>query len=129
MSVIWDQLNNSEGAVRLQAEREEVVPLLSSMADRRTSGRADTYVPLFVYGYTSSEEPFHEETHTLDVSTNGGLLRIDAPVRRGQKLLLLNRVSNQELECTVVRVVKQPKRTFAGVAFAHSAPGFWKCAK
>lgn len=129
MSVIWDQLQNTERILRLKEGREAHATLLGSMTERRRSDRADTYVPLFVYGYTAGEEPFHEETNTLDVSSNGGLLRLDMPVRRGQKLLLLNRVSNQELECTVVRLVMQPKRTFAGVTFARSAPDFWKCSK
>jgi hypothetical protein len=129
MSLIWDQLNQSEITSRQMCAPAEPASSACPVVERRKSGRADIYVPLFVYGYTSGEEPFHEETHTMDVSTNGGLLRLDTPVSSGQKLLLLNRVSKQELECTVVRLVKQPKRTYAGVAFERPAPGFWKCSK
>ncbi|HKW90089.1 MAG TPA: PilZ domain-containing protein [Candidatus Acidoferrales bacterium] len=95
--------------------------------ERRRSSRADTYVPLFVYGYTSEREPFHEDTNSLEVSENGGLLRLDAPVRGGQKLLLHNKVSDQELECRVVRVEKLLKRTYVGVTFEEQESGFWQC--
>ena len=129
MSLIWDQLNNSEIASFQMSVPVDLVPAAHRVIDQRKSGRADIYVPLFVYGYTSGDEPFHEETHTLDVSTYGGLLRLDAPVCSGQKLLLQNRVSKREMECIVVRLVKQAKRTYVGVAFESSAPGFWKCSK
>jgi hypothetical protein len=129
MSLIWDQLHNSDIASLPTSVPAELVPTGRRVIEQRKSGRVDIYVPLFVYGYTSGEEPFHEETHTLDVSTCGGLLQLDVPVRSGQKLLLLNRVSKQEIECTVVRLVKQAKRTYVGVDFGLSAPGFWKCSK
>lgn len=85
------------------------------------------YVPLFVYGYTMAGEPFHEDTNTLEVNANGGLLRLDANVLCGQKLLVVNRVTKAEQECRVVTLAKRPKHTDlrVGVAFARSAPGFW----
>ncbi|HEV2490663.1 MAG TPA: hypothetical protein VGT03_12710 [Candidatus Acidoferrales bacterium] len=135
MSLIWEQLKSSENFVRQAASEgtpavsEEPRLLPIPMADRRKSGRSDIYVPLFVYGYTLGRVPFHEDTNSVEVCVNGGLLRLEAPVRCGQKLLLQNKVSNQELECTVVRVAKQLKRTFVGVAFERSVPGFWKCRK
>lgn len=85
------------------------------------------YVPVFVYGYSSSGEPFYQDTNTLQVNVNGGLLRLDANVRYGQKLLLMNRITQEEQECYVVTLAKRPKHndTRVGVAFASSAPGFW----
>jgi hypothetical protein len=95
--------------------------------ERRKSARTSTYVPLFVYGYTTAGEPFHEDTNTLQVNANGGLLRLDANVRCGQKLLVVNRVTKEEEECLVVTLMKRPKHTDlrVGVAFARSTPGFW----
>jgi hypothetical protein len=135
VSLIWEQLKSSENFVRQAARQmppaayDEPRSFPVPMPDRRSGARADVYVPLFVYGYTLSQEPFHEDTNSLEVSVNGGLLRLDAPVGRGQKLLLLNRVSRLEMECTVVRVATQSKRTFVGVTFARSAPDFWRCHK
>jgi hypothetical protein len=85
------------------------------------------YVPVFVYGYASEDEPFYQETNTLQVNANGGLLRLDANVQRGQKLLVMNRVTKEEQECYVVSLAKHPKHADlrVGVAFAKAAPGFW----
>ena len=89
------------------------------------------YVPLFVYGYTASEEPFHQETNTLEINVNGGLLHLGTNVRRGQKLLLMNRMTKEEQECYVVTLGKRPKHAevHVGVAFSKSAPGFWRSRK
>lgn len=132
MSLIWEQLRESEDFIRQAPSRESWGALedlrlhLVEKVERRYSGRTDVYVPLFVYGYTFGREPFHEDTNSLEVNANGGLLRLDAPVSRGQKLLLQNKVSRQELECTVVRVDKQPRRTYVSVAFAHPDSDFWQ---
>lgn len=101
---------------------------LRTASDRRKSSRANVYVPLFVYGYNSASEPFHQDTHTLQVSAGGGLLRLDASVKRGQKLLLMNRVTKQEQECYVVALTEHAKRrhSHVGVSFARPAPEFWK---
>lgn len=135
MSLIWEQLRESEESARHTPSLEspgvlEDPRLFSPQTDeRRKSGRADVYVPLFVYGYTHGREPFHEDTNSLEVNSSGGLLRLDAPVSRGQRLLLQNKVSKQELACTVVRIEKQFKRTYVGVAFVESDAGFWQCRK
>lgn len=133
MSLIWEQLRDSEEFMRPTPARpswaglEDLDLFAPQTTERRRSGRADTYVPLFVYGYTCGREPFHEDTNSLEVSNNGGLLRLDAAVRGGQKLLLHNKVSNQEMECTVVRVERHLKRTYIGVSFAEGDSGFWQC--
>lgn len=135
MSLIWEQLRESEDFIHQAPNRGswgmlgEPRLLALQMAERRRSSRADTYVPLFVYGYTPGREPFHEDTNSLEVSNNGGLLRLDTPVNRGQRLLLQNKVSQQEMECTVVRVEKQLKRTYVGVSFADCDARFWQCPK
>lgn len=119
MSVIWDML------------REEKIPyeeqLYVDNSERRRSSRTSLYVPVFVYGYTSADEPFHQDTNTLQVNANGGLLRLDANVQCGQKLLVMNRVTQEEQECYVVTLTKRPNHSDlrVGVAFANSAPGFW----
>jgi hypothetical protein len=81
-------------------------------------------VPLYIYGHTSAEGPFHEETQTLDVNDHGGRLILAAPVMPGQKLLLTNKLTQKEVECHVVRVAPQPAQNAVGVAFLDPAPDF-----
>ena len=134
MSRIWDLLNtDSKETVTRDPSPEKARANtehsgLRAASDRRKSSRANVYVPLFVYGYNSSKEPFHQDTHTLEVSAGGGLLKLDASVKRGQKLLLMNRVTKQEQECYVVALKEHATRrhSHVGVSFARPAPEFWK---
>lgn len=126
MSVIWDLIQHPE--------EHKMQKLLGPQAfERRRSSRQSVYVPLFVYGYGEGQEPFHQETNTLQVNANGALLRLDgsAKVHRGQKLLLMNRLTNEEQECQIVMLAKRPKHTDlrVGVAFAKAAPQFWTTRK
>lgn len=119
MSVIWDLLRETDSPSRGE--------LRTDATERRRSPRTSTYVPVFVYGYAAPDEPFHEETNTLEVSASGGLLRLGANVHSGQKLLLMNRVTKEEQECYVVTLTNRPKRAdrHVGVALANYAPEFW----
>lgn len=123
MSFVWDLLNHSE-----TDEPPNEPPAAAPVSERRKSARASVYVPLFVYGYDSASQPFHQDTHSLEVSADGGLLKLDANVQRGQKLLLMNRVTKQEQECYVVGLKIHPKRSHlhVGVSFKQPAPAFWK---
>ncbi|MGB7022255.1 MAG: hypothetical protein WBD73_00510 [Candidatus Acidiferrales bacterium] len=123
MSFVWDLLNHGE-----TDESRSVPPGFAPGSERRKSTRASVYVPLFVYGYDSASQPFHQDTHTLEVSADGGLLKLDTNVQRGQKLLLMNRVTNQEQECYVVGLKNHPRRSHlhVSVSFMQPAPAFWK---
>lgn len=128
MSVIWDLLRDAS----VPAEKSNGKSVVSvDAAERRRSARTSVYVPVFVYGYNSSDEPFHQHTNTLQVNDNGGLLRLDADVQCGQKLLVMNRVTKEEQECYVVMLSQPPRHADfrVGVAFANSAPGFWSACK
>ena len=123
MSFVWDLLNHGE-----TDEPRSAPPGGTPKSERRKSARVSVYVPLFVYGYDSASQPFHQDTHSLEVSADGGLVKLDANVHRGQKLLLMNRVTKQEQECYVVGLKKHPKRSHlhVSVSFKQSAPAFWK---
>lgn len=126
MSVVWDLLRE-ENKPNGHRQAEPVEAKLLEIRERRQSPRSSTYVPVFVYGYASEDQPFHQETNSLQVNANGGLLRLDANVQRGQKLLVMNRITKEEQECYVVSLSKRPKHADlrVGVAFAKAAPGFW----
>lgn len=126
MAIVWDlpRESNVQGGNTKSNSEDEV---RAKATERRRSPRTSKYVPVFVYGYTAPDEPFHEETNTLEVNVNGGLLRLGADVHSGQKLLVMNRVTKEEQECYVVTLTKRPKRAerHVGVVLAKSAPGFW----
>jgi hypothetical protein len=98
-----------------------------AVRDRRRSQRWALDITVFVYGHGPGMEPFHEEAHTLRVNANGGLLRLGAPVHKGQRLWLTNKLTQTEQECCVVFVGQWHTRMLeAGVAFAAPNPGFWQ---
>ncbi|HVA95159.1 MAG TPA: hypothetical protein VNI36_09705 [Candidatus Dormibacteraeota bacterium] len=95
--------------------------------DRRRSRRWSLDIPVYVYGHGPTKEPFHEEAHTLHVNANGALLLLSAPIRKGQKLLLTNTLTQKEQDCRVVFLGTRRSRTVeAGVAFPLTNPDFWQ---
>ncbi|MGH9712885.1 MAG: hypothetical protein ACRD5M_06250 [Candidatus Acidiferrales bacterium] len=82
-------------------------------------------MPVLIYGRSASE-PFQEQSETIDVSANGGLMPVTVEVIKSQKLLLTNLLTNQELPCRVARLVRTVEgKTLAGVEFLHPSAGFW----
>lgn len=126
MSVIWDLVRETNARGE-NANSRLVGEAGPEASERRRSPRTSLYVPVFVYGYSATDEPFHEETNTLQVNANGGLLRLCANVHFGQKLLLMNRLTKQEQECYVVTVGNRPRHAdrHVGVALSKCAPEFW----
>ncbi len=97
------------------------------LPDRRRSRRWALDVSVYVYGHDPGKEPFHEEAHTLNVSANGALLLLSAPVSKGQMLLLTNQLTQKEQDCRVVYLGTKHSRTVeAGVAFPQTNPDFWQ---
>jgi hypothetical protein len=94
--------------------------------NRRRSRRLALDIAVYVYGHGPEEEPFHEEAHTLNVSSNGALLLLSVPIRKGQRLLLTNQLTQQEQDCRVVFLGTRHSRTVeTGVAFPTTNPEFW----
>ncbi len=117
-----------------RAERTRVAPRQDKTAitsdgegwERRRSRRWTLDVPVFVYGHRIGKEPFHEEAHTLGVSAYGGLLVLCANVRPGQKLLLMNKTTQVEQECTVVYLgPRRTKTTEVAIEFNLPNAKFW----
>jgi len=93
--------------------------------DRRST-RLMLSVPVFVYGWATSDNPFTEITHTVSVSAYGGLLALSAMVQPGQMILLVNGNTQEEQQCRVVYVGEEDhgKRT-VGFELLGPAGGFW----
>jgi len=79
-----------------------------------------------VRGIAPNTEPFAEQTTTMIVFPQGGVLRMSTAVGVGQMLVLTNLNSRQDAICRVVKV-----RTFSNlqgyveVEFTHAQPGYW----
>jgi protein TonB len=79
-----------------------------------------------VRGITPHTEPFEEQTNTMIVFPQGGVIRMSTVVSAGQMLVLTNLKSRQDAICRVVKV-----RTFSNmpgyveVEFTHPQQGYW----
>jgi len=129
MSRIFEALKNAQrvrdGEVKLNAPIEGA----TEVPDRRRSRRWSLDVPVYVYGHGPGKEPFHEEAHTLHVNANGALLLLSVPVKKGQQLLLTNRLTQKEQDCRVIFIGTRRSRTVeAGVEFPLTNPSFWNLA-
>jgi periplasmic protein TonB len=79
-----------------------------------------------VLGTTPHTEPFEEQTSTMIIFPQGGVLRMNTAVTVGQMLVLTNLKSRQDAICRVVKV--RPNANLAAyieVEFTQRQPGFW----
>jgi hypothetical protein len=121
VSRIYEALKRAQKERKMQSESGD-----AENTERRHAQRVTLRVPVFVYGYGSGTEPFHEETTSLVVNSNGALLTLTNPVKFGQRLLLTNPANLREQECRVVYLgTKLEKRSEVGVAFPEPTPQFW----
>ena len=123
MSRIWDSLRDVElsekGGQGMSTERQP-------MRDRRCGTRIRSYSPVLVYGYTTGNEPFHEEAEALHVNASGGLIMLDSTVVHGQSLILINKANEKEQKCRVV--CERPaylNRIVIVLGFSEPVPDFW----
>jgi hypothetical protein len=94
---------------------------------RRRSGRLTLAVPVIVWGHQPNQQTFFEETRTLSVAANGGLLVLDSQVKPNQRMVVFNRQTQQELGCRVVHVQEDSDgRRTVGIAFEEATPDFWQ---
>jgi TonB family protein len=77
-------------------------------------------------GVAPKTEPFEEETGTMIVFPQGGVLRMSTAVTASQMLVVTNLKTRQDAICRVIKV-----RTFSNmqgyveVEFTHQQPGYW----
>lgn len=94
--------------------------------ERRRSERLPERVTLWVCGRTPGKGSFKEETVTLSINSHGALMALAANVAIGQRLLLMNPQTWDEVEARVSRLeALSDERTQVAVEFAHPAPQFW----
>ena len=94
--------------------------------DRRRACRVQLATPVFVYGWLV-DEPFSENTETLNVSATGALIPLSVEVAPSQALILTNLQTNEDLPCHVSRSIRtKDGKTLAGITFSHASSGFWQ---
>lgn len=91
----------------------------------RRSKRLPLSIPVRVYGRTLDDRPFRDITETKCVSVHGGLMPLNARVKRGQTLLLVNGFTGEERECRVVYVESKRRNRKVGVEFTELKGDFW----
>lgn len=95
-------------------------------AERRHAFRVALVTPVFVYGWVK-DEPFAENTETVNVSELGGLIPISAKVAESQEIILSNLRSDKNIACRVARVTTRANgERFAGLAFPQDSADFWE---
>jgi hypothetical protein len=127
MSRIFEALKHAQLICAGKAPPKPPATDAVEMPDRRRSRRWALDISVYVYGHGPGTEPFHEETHTLNVNANGALLLLSVPVSAGQTLLLTNQLTQREQNCRVVFLGTKRSRTVeAGIAFPETNPDFWQ---
>jgi hypothetical protein len=98
---------------------------LSLRTERRAAERTSSRLQVFVYGHVG-EEPFAENTETVNVSALGGFMPLSVTPAVSQQVLLTNPETDQDVTCRVARLVStQGGKVLVGLQFLQSSPDFW----
>ena len=125
MSRLWDSLKKVEQCETEYTDRS-VYGERDLVPEHRCGERVWLYSPVLVYGHTTENEPFHEGTEGLHVNAGGGLITLTTSVKKGQRLLLINKLNQKERECRVVcERSKYLHRVAVAIGFFEPAPDFW----
>jgi hypothetical protein len=63
---------------------------------------------------------------TVSVNAGGGLIGLVTPVKKGQKLLLVNLKTEETIQCSVMNVhVNKTGKPLVGFAFDQRSPRYW----
>src|SRR5579862_8798043 len=79
-----------------------------------------------VMGVTPHTEPFEEQSTTMIVFAQGGVLKMSTPVSSGQMMVLTNLKTRQDVICRVLKVRNNPNlQSYVEIEFTHPQPGYW----
>ena len=113
-------------AIFLWSRRRRPLSRAPERKDRRRGSRVALATPVFVYGWLL-DEPFSENTATLNVSAVGGLIQLSAKVIPSHELILTNLKTNEDLRCRVARSIGAGDgKTLVAVNFLPPSPNFWQ---
>ena len=125
MSRIYEALRTAEAMRSVNGDSKGTLGVLEVQEQRRFR-RWELDVPLTVYGRGAGGSPFYQEAQAINVSAQGALVVIHAPVSEGQELLLINNYSSKEQICRIVRVRRRDAESSeVGVKFPSPNLEFW----
>jgi protein TonB len=79
-----------------------------------------------VRGITPHTEPFEEQTSTMIVFPQGGVLRMSTPVTAGQMMVVTNLKSGHDAICRVVKVRAYAQaQSYVEIEFTNRQQGYW----
>jgi protein TonB len=79
-----------------------------------------------VRGTTAHSEPFEEQTSTMIVFPQGGVLRMSTPVTAGQMMVVTNLKSGHDAICRVVKVrAYAQSQSYVEIEFTNRQQGYW----
>src|SRR5277367_980900 len=79
-----------------------------------------------VRGITPHTEPFEEQTSTMIVFPQGGVLRMSTAVTAGQMVVLTNLKTGHDAICRVVKVrACAQTQSYVELEFTNRQPGYW----
>jgi len=85
-----------------------------------------TLVPNLAPGASPQAQPFEEQTTTMIVFPQGGVLKMSTSVTAGQVMVLTNLKSRQDAICRVVKVRAYGKtQSYVEVEFTNPQPAYW----
>lgn len=90
----------------------------------RRSQRLILDIPIVICG--EDDRPFREETFTITVNADGGLVVLEHRVALGQKIVLMNPKTWDEREATIASLgPPYAGLSTVGFQFVNPAPDFW----
>jgi len=79
-----------------------------------------------VLGTTPHSEPFEEQTTTMIVFPQGGVLKMSTVVAAGQMMVVTNLKSGHDAICRVIKVRAFAKgQSYVEIEFTHRQAGYW----
>lgn len=93
---------------------------------QRRSSRVFTRISVRATGKDLLGKKFQETSQTIVINAHGGLLYLQAELKVGAELVLINPATEEEQDCRVVYLGDtSEKGTRIGVEFLSPSPHFW----
>ena len=128
MSRIFEALRKAGSSPAPQTRMAILCKGRAKGRDRRRSSRWALDANIRAYGRRPSGQPFYEKARTINVSIYGALLLTAVPIEEGQKLLLMNDVTQRQQIC---RIAYMRSRDMGQLEVAVEFPvphgKFWRC--
>ena len=134
MNALWKRGEKTVLASQKPAPQTSANPPAQAAAQvdpktMRRSSRLTIDIPVEVMCKSAQNKLHTEETRTMVVSAHGCALSLKTGVLPGDKVVLIHKISRQEIACRVVMCRSSKNNGWdTGVEFVEPAPNFWHIA-